>query len=76
MEPPNNGHIGSGGLCPLLRGVLISEGAIELYLTAILSILCYNSNVISTLTAIIACYIIVISVILNLNIFIAMSFIV
>ena len=68
MEPPNNGHIGSGrGLCPLLGGVLISEGAIELYLTAILS---YNIKVISTQTAIIACYIIiVISVIAILNIF-------
>ena len=67
VEPPNNEHIGSGGLCPLFGGVLISEGAIELYLTAILSIVCYNINVISTLstlTAIIACYIIVISVII------------
>ena len=45
------------GVGPLSVGVLILEGAIELYFTAILSIVCYNINVISTQTAIIACYI-------------------
>ena len=59
MEPPNNEHIGSRTFISVSEVVLISEGATELYFTAILS---YNIDVINT-TAIIACYIIVISVI-------------
>ena len=36
------------------------ESAIELYFTTILSFACYNIDIISTLTAIIACYIIIV----------------
>ena len=56
MEPPNIGHIGSGTFVRYGEVVPISEGALELYFTAIFNIACYNINVISTLTAIIACY--------------------
>ena len=67
VEPPNNGHIGSGTFVHCSEVVLISEGAIELYFHCILllyrtfSITCYIIDTISRLNVIIgslACYII------------------